>query len=198
MNQNTAQKKPAKRARGALAVIAGLLVASGLIRLGEGAGAAWASGAAAQHDEADMAQPASCEAGLPTGELLEAFRQREERVATREALLTDRMQALRLAEAEINEKLAALTLAEESLLATLALASAAADDDIMRLTAVYENMKPVDAAALFEEMPPDFAAGFIARMRSDAAAAVMTNLEPITAYSVSVVIAGRNANVPTQ
>jgi flagellar motility protein MotE (MotC chaperone) len=47
-------------------------------------------------------------------------------------------------------------------------------------------------------MTPEFAAGFMARMRPDAAAAIMAGLEPATAYSISVVIAGRNARVPTE
>ena len=57
-------------------------------------------------------------------------------------------------------------------------------------------MKPKDAAALFEEMSPEFAAGFLGLMRADAAALIMTGLEPTTAYSISVILAGRNANVP--
>jgi flagellar motility protein MotE (MotC chaperone) len=57
-------------------------------------------------------------------------------------------------------------------------------------------MKPKDAAALFEEMDPGFAAGFLGRMRAVAAASVMAGLSPQTAYSVSVIMAGRNANAP--
>ena len=56
----------------------------------------------------------------------------------------------------------------------------------------------VPVGFFFEEMTPEFAAGFMARMRPDTAAAVMAGLEPATAYSISVVIAGRNARVPTE
>ena len=45
-------------------------------------------------------------------------------------------------------------------------------------------------------MEPDFAAGFLGRMRPDAAAAVMAGLTPETAYSISVILAGRNATAP--
>ena len=61
---------------------------------------------------------------------------------------------------------------------------------------IHENMKPKDAAALFEEMAPEFAAGFLGRMRPDAAGAVMAGLDPKTAYTISVLLAGRNADVP--
>ncbi|NHX27768.1 hypothetical protein HA397_27890, partial [Escherichia coli] len=83
--------------------------------------------------------------------------------------------------------------AEDSLRATLTLAETAAESDLARLTAVYENMKPKDAAGLFEQMSPDFAAGFMGMMRPDAAAQIMAALDPATAYSISVVLAGRNA-----
>ncbi|KIN65935.1 hypothetical protein Z945_982 [Sulfitobacter noctilucae] len=86
--------------------------------------------------------------------------------------------------------------AEANLRRTLSLTDGAAEDDLARLTAVYENMKPKDAAALFATMEPDFAAGFLGRMRPDYAAAVMTGLPPDVAYSISVILAGRNANAP--
>ena len=106
--------------------------------------------------------------------------------------------ALRVAEQEVTEKLAALTGAEAALRATLALAETAAESDLSRLATVYENMKPKDAAALFTEMTPEFAAGFLGLMQPEAAAAIMTELEAPVAYSISVMLAGRNALVPTQ
>ena len=58
-------------------------------------------------------------------------------------------------------------------------------------------MKPKSAAALFEEMNATFAAGFLARMRPEAAAGIMASLSPGAAHRFSVVLAGRNADVPT-
>ena len=80
----------------------------------------------------------------------------------------------------------------------MATADKAAENDIGRLTAVYENMKPDQAAALFRLMEPSFAAGFLGRMRPDSAAAILAGLEPDLAYSISVVLAGRNADVPRE
>lgn len=108
------------------------------------------------------------------------------------------MKALDLADHAIEEKIAALETAERALSATLALADGASESDLGRLTSVYENMKPKDAAALFETMDPAFAAGFLARMRPETAAGIMAGLSPQVAYKISVILAGRNAAVPTE
>lgn len=177
-----------------LPVIAGLLIASGLLRLGHEAGSVLAEETLAESG----AESPLCAAEGGTDALLAAFRGREERLAEREGQLEDRIQALHVTEVEVSEKLAALAEAEDSLKATLAMAQTAASDDLARLTAVYENMKPANAAQLFAEMDPAFAAGFLGMMRPDAAASIMSNLDPAKAYSISVLLAGRNANAPTE
>jgi flagellar motility protein MotE (MotC chaperone) len=184
------------RAQGTLFVIALLLAGSGAIRLGGGAGNALARAAEPEEMAQAAAAPQSCVAEPGAMAMLEALQKREERLAAREAALADRLQALALAEEQIGKRLADLVAAEEALSATISVADKAAEDDIQRLTAVYENMKPKDAAALFEEMDPDFAAGFLGRMRPDSAGAVMAGLDPKTAYTISVLLAGRNADVP--
>lgn len=130
--------------------------------------------------------------------LLSDLKSREERIEAAEADLLDRAQALNVAESQVREQLEELVAAERELRATMALAQEAAENDLNRLTTVYENMKPADAIPLFEEMTPDFAAGFLGRMRPDMAAAIMSGLQPEIAYSISVILAGRNANVPTE
>lgn len=183
-----------KTGRGTLHIIGGLLISSAVVRIG-------AEGAPAFADDA-VDEPVEVAEQMPpqpdTGALLAALRERDKQLTTREQQLRDRIQALRVAEAEIDEKLVALRAAEENLAATIALADAAAATDLGQLTTVYENMKPKEAAALFEEMPPQFAAGFLGLMQPESAALIMTQLQPETAYSFSVVLAGRNANVPTE
>lgn len=190
-----APRKSRRAGRGALFLVALLLGGSGVIRLGLGADHAFAmAGAAAP----ETAAPAACEPDGGALAMLDELKAREARVREREAALDDRAQALTLARAEIDAKLADLTAAEEKLAATLSLADQAAEEDVARLTAVYEKMKPKDAASLFAEMEPDFAAGFLARMRPDAAAAVMAGLDPKAAYAISVLLAGRNAAAPKE
>lgn len=198
------KKQPRKTGRGALILIAGFFLASGLLRLGSGTGSAIAREVESLSREntvsnmTETATPLACESGKDIGELLASLKEREARIATQEASLADRKQALAVAEVGVKKNLAALVEAEQKLKATMALADTAAEDDLSRLTAVYENMKAKDAAKLFEEMDPQFSAGFLGRMRPDAAAAIFAGLSPAKAYSISVILAGRNAEVPTE
>lgn len=194
------QKRRRKGGRGALILIAGFFLASGLLRLGSGTGSAIAREVEAlRHAEpVETASPMACEAGEGIGELLASLKARQTRIEKQEAALADRMQALAVAEVGVKNNLAALIKAEQKLRATMALADTAAEDDLARLTSVYENMKPKNAAKLFEEMDPQFSAGFLGRMRPDAAASIMAGLTPAKAYSISVILAGRNAKVPTE
>ncbi|MEY1557257.1 MotE family protein [Yoonia sp. R2331] len=192
-------KRPRKK-RGTLHIIAALLVTSAVLRITTTGAAVAESATMVEPSPEELVAPASqppIAAGDAEG-LLRALQEREARLAAREAQFLDRMQALRLAESEVAEQLAALSAAEEALRATIALADTAAESDLERLTRVYENMKPKDAAELFEQMTPDFAAGFLGLMEPVAAAQIMTLIEPDIAYSISAVLAGRNAGVPTQ
>ena len=130
--------------------------------------------------------------------MLTEFQERDSRLMVQEKALRDRMQALRITDQEVSRKLEALTRAEDALRQMIALAETASEDDLSRLTKVYENMKPKQAAALFEEMDPSFAAGFLARMRPESAAALMAGLSPQAAHTFSVILAGRNANAPVE
>lgn len=194
--------------RGSVIVIALLLMSSGVLRI--------TSGVAFAKDSDQISEPLDTvaqtgETTLPgnqqakenhspdrakMGGLLEALRAREDRLKENERQIALRTEAINIADEEITKRLAALEQAEAALRSTLSLADGAAEDDLARLTVVYESMKPKDAAALFEAMEPGFAAGFLGRMRPDVAAAVMTNLSPEAAYSISVILAGRHARVP--
>lgn len=185
--------------RGALVVIACLLFASSLVRLGGGTGGAVAREIGALVSRAE-AGPHRASAESPPGleDLLAAIRAREARVAEAEQRLAERERALELAEEELRRGLAELAEAEAGLEDLLRLADTAAEDDVARLTAVYEAMKPAEAAAVFDQMDPAFAAGLLGRMRADAAASVLAGLPPEKAYALSVVLAGRNAGVAGQ
>lgn len=184
------RKGRGRAGRSVLVVLALLLASSGALRIGSIAGVALANSDVVP----EPATPASCPP--PPAALAGALATREAEVAVLEAAMADRKAALALAETAISLRMAELEAAEANLKATLALADGAAEDDLLRLTTVYETMKPKDAAALFETMSPEFAAGFLGRMRPDAAAAVLSGMSPDAAYSISVLIAGRNAAVP--
>lgn len=185
-------------------LISSLLVFSALLRLGTDAGVAVAQARNETVPEVAVAplkkpdvktEPVSLNR-VEIGNLLEALQAREAQVQQRERQLQMRQKALEVADHEIRKRLVDLEQVEADLRQTLSLADGAAEGDLARLTAVYENMKGKDAAALFETMEPAFAAGFLGRMRPDAAAIIMAGLTPEAAYTISVILAGRNANAP--
>lgn len=204
-NRSAKPKTRSKRkARGTLSAIGALLLASAALRIGIGANEALAREGSATDTPVDaLAEVRESDQPAPLGleddeimPLLQAINARDALIRKREESLAIRMQALSVAEEEIDRKIAALQAVEEKLRATMSLAQTAAEDDIAKLTDVYANMKPKQAAALFEEMDPEFSAGFLGRMRPDTAAAILAGLSPSVAYTISVVLAGRNAQVP--
>lgn len=195
----SSNRKRAKGRGGSLLLIVTLLIGSAVLRIALGTSEAMAK----PENNAEPTMPTMMEkpATLQTKEietsaLLTAIRRREERVLEKEMKQELRSKALKVAQHEIERRIEALELAEQRLRATLAQADTAAEDDVARLTTVYENMKPKDSAALFEAMEPSFAAGFLGRMRADVAAGIMAGLKPETAYTISVILAGRNAKAP--
>ena len=197
MKKPRATKPAAKRSRklfgrGSLVLIASLFALSGTIRFGSGIAEAFALSSAAPVAKNNE----SCISDTGMMEMLAEVQDRERKLLERERVLADRSQAINLAEKRIEDRLASLVEAERALAQTVSIADKAADEDVTRLVSVYENMKPKEAAPLFSTMAPDFAAGFLARMRPDASAAILAALEPQVAYSISVIMAGRNAGAP--
>lgn len=201
MSKRKMPKRTWSAGRGALILIALLLVTSAFIRFGAGPGAAIAlelSELPFNKTPEPKVDPIVADITPDLVVLLEEAQKKQRELAEREAILEARAQALALIEKTVEQDLARLADAEEKLRATMVVADQAAESDLTRLTAVYENMKPDQASALFQMMEPSFAAGFLSRMRADAAAGILAGLEPDLAYSISVVLAGRNANVPRE
>ncbi|MEM0947049.1 MAG: hypothetical protein AAGK37_06560 [Pseudomonadota bacterium] len=188
------------RGGGALLSLALLFLLSGALRLWDGTGAAIAREVVEFGNEGGgyTGTMPTCEVDPGLEASLAAVQSREARLSNREAALEDRLRALEVAERSVSTKLEELQAAEASLRATMSQSQTAAEEDLTRLTALYESMKPQDASLVFAQMAPEFAAGFLGRMRADAAAAIMAGLEPATAYSITVLIAGRNARAPVE
>lgn len=203
MTKVTGKKR--RRRPGALFWVALLLFSSAILRMGIEAGPAIAR--EAQKEDGSLNETAGTKpqgAGTQTLSdseiegLLRELQNREAALIQRERQIADRMKALEIADTAIRNKMDELIEVEAALRDTLALADGASEEDLTRLTSVYEKMKPKDAAALFETMDPAFSAGFLARMRPDAAAGIMAKLSPQAAYSISAILAGRHALVPKE
>jgi len=202
---------PRRRQTG-LCLLTLFLGVSGVIRLGNGVGLAYAETskppspvAGAAPTGAGTAEPvasgtwatgATCPADAGALAMLQSLKEREGRLAEQEANAAEKEQSLTLARVAVDQKIADLRTAEAKLASTIAMADQAADKDVSQLVTVYESMKPKDAARLFGEMDPNFAAGFLAKMRPEAAAAILSGLDPQKAYLISVTFAGRNAEAP--
>jgi flagellar motility protein MotE (MotC chaperone) len=189
---------------GVLTIIAAMLTIAGFARLGIGIAGAFES-VNSDHVPTIAGQPelnsrlaASSSAGENSLELFAALRAREARVMEQEDAISIRMAALAEAEARLSLHINEMVEAEASLAATLSLSDNAAENDLARLTSVFENMRPEEAAILFEEMDAEFSAGFIARLRPDIAAALMAGLSPQRGYAISAILAGRHTLVPTR
>lgn len=188
---------------GVLFTIAALMIGSAVVRLAVTAAPVMARQVAS--DSPDVAAEAAGQERESAARIcqdpelqriLDALRKREAALTAREDRIARREKELAATASEVDARLAELTSAREELRATIARADAAAEDDVARLTRVYEQMKPKDAAILFEQMDPRFAAGFLARMKPEASAGIMAGMAPESAYAVSVILAGRNASTP--
>ena len=182
--------RPSGPALGGIGLIVLCFAASAVLRAGD-AGSAWAE-EAAHTVGAPAAPPPDKDA------LLATIRDREAQLDAEEKRLADRRQTLGVAETKLSEQLAAFEKARKQLEATLATADKAAEKDIDRVTLVYENMKPAEAAKILDRMDVAFAAGLMSRMRPEIAAQVLSGMNPDAAYAVTLTIASRNSAVPTK
>ncbi|MEP5757946.1 MAG: hypothetical protein ABJ327_01300 [Litoreibacter sp.] len=180
----------------ALRLVVLMLVASGLMRLGT-------VGVAIARDtnSEDIVQEefhGDCGPDEDVAGLYELISERTKQLDDQELALLMRQKDLEAAEILIQRNLVQLEASEAQLAATIDSVDGASEDDLSQLTSVYVAMKPQTAAALFDQMTPKFAAGFLGRMPPKSAGEIMSNLPPEAAYAISVVLAGRNANVPTE
>ena len=196
MKRRRSRRGPALRP---LYLIAALAVGSAGLRIADGSGAAIAREVAnlASYDEV-VAAATGCVPDAEVTRILDSLAERERQLDERDAEISARQSAMTSAQEKIEAKLAEMRQAEESLRKVLVLAEGAAENDIARLTTVYERMKPKDAATLFETMAPEFAAGFLGRMNPESAAQILAGLSPEVAYSLSAILAGRHSGVPKE
>lgn len=172
---------------------------SAFLRLGSG-GVAVAEELATSRQEAEPAiQAVDPPVEVPDiDDLLVSIRTRQQQLLEREQQIAARQQVLDVAEDRIASQMALLEAAEAKLANTLAIADSAAENDLKRLTEVYEKMKAKNAAEVFGTMDIKFAAGFLSRMKPESAAGILSEMTPGDAYAISVVMAGRNADAPTE
>ncbi|SLN47158.1 hypothetical protein PAM7066_02071 [Palleronia marisminoris] len=182
---------------GVLPILAGLLMASGLLRLGDGPVAAAVSELVASRSAHAAASTATTpEDGI--AELLAELDARQAELDERAAKLAVEGERIAEGKTALRSQLDGIEAAELELRELLQMADTAAEDDLSHLAQIYAAMKPAQAAALFQQMPPAFGAGFLGLMPPPASAAILAGMPPDAAYAISVMLAGRHADLPKE
>jgi len=102
--------------------------------------------------------------GIAVDRVLADLDRRKDDLATAEQQLIRRLTALKQAKASVGDARAARDSGTAA--------------GIERLIAVYDAMKPADAAMILTALPPDFAAEILARVQPDAGARIIARIEP--------------------
>jgi flagellar motility protein MotE (MotC chaperone) len=110
--------------------------------------------------------------------LAETLRLRGIAVERALADLERRKRELAATEAQITTRLAALKKAKAALGETREDRNEGRTEGIERLIAVYDAMKPAEAATIIAALPPDFAAEILTRVQPDAGARIIARIDP--------------------
>ncbi|MDO5632023.1 MAG: hypothetical protein Q4G22_09305 [Paracoccus sp. (in: a-proteobacteria)] len=132
------------------------------------------------------------EAVAMAGEL----RDRALRIQTYTEALEAKKAELALAEQTLRTRLSELRAVQTSSHSRRSQASAAVQDDINRLVAVYDVMKPTDAAQVLTSLPPDFAAEILMRLTPENGARIIAAVEPGQAAILTTHMGARSARKP--
>lgn len=96
------------------------------------------------------------------------------------------------AEATVRAKLVELKALKGGMSSRRVQDTTAVQNDIDRLVAVYDQMKPAEAAAVLTNLPPDFAAEILMRVQPDAGARIIAAVEPGQAAILTTHMGARN------
>lgn len=138
--------------------------------------------------EGDVAAVGAC----VDGELASAVKDRMYSLDSRETAISDRETELKTYEKQIDKRLAELEKANDQLQEKIQVVQEARNEDIAKLAAIYEGMKPAQAGQIINEMDAKFAAGLLSAMNNEQAALVVANMDANKAYLVSVILANRS------
>lgn len=122
------------------------------------------------------------------------------RLTVREDRIAKALAALERKKAEIEQSRAAITAELRRLKGKQVRATGsrtnkqqAVDEDIHRLVAMYEAMKPKDAAAVIDSLPPEFAAELLMRLSPESGARIIAAIDPQNAAILTAFMGARSA-----
>lgn len=149
----------------------------------------------ARDGEADRVHPLIAGCGdIPEAvRLSERLILREDRIGRYMAELDRKRAEIAQAEAKLTERLIELRDRSTSPAARQKAQADAVEEDIRRMVALYDVMKPADAARVLANLPPDYAAEILMRVGSESGARIIAALEPGTAAIVTTHMGARSA-----
>lgn len=124
--------------------------------------------------------------------LAEELRDRALRIERYMAALEVRKTEIAEAEATLRQRLAELKAQKDGSRNQRDTASSAVRTDIDRLIAVYDQMKPAEAAAILSNLPADFAAEILMRVQPQTGAKIIAAVEPRQAALLTAQMGARS------
>lgn len=121
------------------------------------------------------------------------LRDRALRIERYMSALDARKADLDRAEVTLRERLAELRAQKGGTRDRRQQAGQAVRDDIDRLIAVYDQMKPAEAAAILSNLPADFAAEILMRVQPETGARIIAAVEPQQAALLTAQMGARSA-----
>lgn len=128
--------------------------------------------------------------------LVEELRDRALRIERYMESIDARKAELAQAESTLRERLAELRAQKGSITARQDGATQAVRTDIDRLIALYDQMKPAEAAAILTNLPADFAAEILMRVQPEAGARIIAAVEPRQAALLTAQMGARSVRNP--
>ena len=128
--------------------------------------------------------------------LAETLRDRALRIERYMQALEDKRAQLAEAERVITARLVELRAAKGGITRRSNAQSEAVRTDIERLVAVYDQMKPAEAAAVLTNLPADFAAEILMRVQPEAGARIIAAVEPRQAALLTAEMGARSVRKP--
>ncbi len=125
-------------------------------------------------------------------EVLQALSQERNLVEDQKRTLDTRESEVTLAREKLNIEKSALLELKGSIETLLKKVEAQQTDDLQRLIAFYQNMKPAEAATIMNELDIEVVIMVMGTMKPRAAAPIMAKMSPVRARAVSKIILERS------
>jgi flagellar motility protein MotE (MotC chaperone) len=133
--------------------------------------------------------PATC---LVPEEVLQSLSDERALVEDQKRAISAHASEVNLAREKLNIEKSALLELKGSIEGLLKRVEAQQTDDLLRLSAVYQNMKPTDAALIMNEMDIEVMIMVLGTMKPRVAAPIMAKMSPVRARAVSKIILERS------